>query len=90
MMAVYGDSSAMPRVGAGEERVNLARSIEIHVERLPEGVYLATSADVPGLTVEADSREEAMRLAPQVALDLIEEECGAPLPEPPRFSFQFG
>lgn len=67
----------------------MARTIEIHVERLPEGVFLATSADVPGLTVEPDTREEAMRIAPQVALDLIEEECGAPLPERPQISFQF-
>jgi predicted RNase H-like HicB family nuclease len=67
----------------------MAWTIEIHVQRLPEGVYLATSADVPGLTVEAESREEALRIAPQVALDLVEEECGGPLPERPQFSFQF-
>ncbi len=62
--------------------------IEIHVQRLPEGVYLATSREVPGLTVEADTREEVQRVAPEVALDLIEEEQGI-LSERPRFSFSF-
>jgi hypothetical protein len=63
--------------------------IAIHVERLPEGVYLATSLDVPGLTVEAESREEAERVAPAVAIDLLEEERGSPFPEKPGFVFSF-
>jgi predicted RNase H-like HicB family nuclease len=48
--------------------------VEIAMRRLPEGIYLATSRDVPGLTVEADTREEAEKIAPEVALDLIEAE----------------
>ncbi len=64
--------------------------IEIHVERLPEGVYLATSRDLPGLTVEAETYEEARRVAPDVAIDLIEVERGAPLTERPGFIFTRG
>jgi predicted RNase H-like HicB family nuclease len=63
--------------------------VEIHVERLPEGVYLATSRDVPGLTVEAETREEAQRIAPIIAIDLIEAERGSPLRERPGFTFTF-
>jgi predicted RNase H-like HicB family nuclease len=62
-------------------------TIAIHVERLPEGVYLATSPDLPGLTVEAESYEEARRIAPDIALDLIEAERGAPIAERPDFTF---
>ena len=62
-------------------------TIKIHVELLPEGVYLATSPDVPGLTVEAATRKEAERAACAVALDLIEEERGTPLYERPIFTF---
>jgi predicted RNase H-like HicB family nuclease len=63
--------------------------INIHIERLPEGVYLATSREVPGLTVEADTRDEARRIAPDIAIELLEEERGATLPEKPSFIFTF-
>ena len=53
--------------------------IALSIRRLPEGVYLATSDDVPGLTVECDTRWEAVAAARAVALDLIEEELGRPL-----------
>lgn len=61
--------------------------IEIRVERLPEGVYLATSPDVPGLTVEAETYEEVQRIAPDIALDLIEAELGKLPIDRPRFTF---
>lgn len=67
----------------------MAPRIGIHVQRLPEGVYLATSPDVPGLTVEAGTREEAQRIAPDIALDLLEEKRGSAFPERPVFTFTF-
>ncbi len=56
--------------------------ITLNIERLPEGPYLGTSPDLPGLIVQADSAEEVIRLAPDIAHDLIEvvEETGQPLP----------
>ncbi len=63
--------------------------VEIHVRRLPEGVYLATSPDIPGLTVEAETREAAQRAASDVAVDLMEEERGGALPQRPIFSFTY-
>jgi predicted RNase H-like HicB family nuclease len=68
---------------------NMAPRVEIHVQRLPEGIYLATSPDVPGLTVEAETREAVQRAASDVALDLMEEERGGALPERPIFSFKY-
>lgn len=61
--------------------------ISICIEQLPEGVYLATSRDVPGLTVEADTREKAQRIASEIALELIAEERGCPIAESPEFVF---
>ena len=49
---------------------------------MPEGPYLGTSPDLPGLIVQADTPEEVIRLAPDIARDLIEvmQETGQPLP----------
>lgn len=63
--------------------------IVLSLRRLPEGVYLATSADVPGLTVECETREETENAARAVALELIEEEIGRPLPRPPHFTITY-
>jgi predicted RNase H-like HicB family nuclease len=45
--------------------------ITLEIEQLPEGAYLGTSLDLPGLVVQADSVQEVLRLAPAVAHDLI-------------------
>ncbi|MHC1726087.1 MAG: type II toxin-antitoxin system HicB family antitoxin [Syntrophobacteraceae bacterium] len=46
--------------------------INIHVEKLPEGVYLATSEDVPGLVAQGRTVTEALEIARDVARKLIE------------------
>ena len=55
--------------------------IMLEIEHLPEGPYLGTSPDLPGLIVQAGSPEEVVRLAPDIARDLIEvmQETGQPL-----------
>ena len=45
--------------------------ITLEIEHLPEGPYLGTSPDLPGLVVQADSVQEVLQLAPEVAHDLI-------------------
>ena len=57
-------------------------SLTLEIEHLPEGPYLGTSPDLPGLIVQADTPEEVIRLAPDIAHDLIEvmQETGQPLP----------
>lgn len=52
---------------AGMERV-----INIHVERLPEGVYLATTDDVPGLVAQGRTVSETLEIARDVARKLLE------------------
>jgi len=49
-----------------------AYQITLDIEQLEEGPYLGTSPDLPGLIVQADSPEEVIALAPDVARDLIE------------------
>lgn len=39
----------------------------IHVEKLPEGVFLATSEDVPGLVAQGRTATEAIDIARDVA-----------------------
>ncbi len=50
--------------------------ITLSIRRLPEGVYLATSDDVPGLTVECETRDEAEAAARAIAVELVGEELG--------------
>jgi len=57
-------------------------SIRVRIEQLPEGVWLATSDDLPGLVAEAPTRKEVIEAAHKVAKKLIESYCehGDPLP----------
>jgi predicted RNase H-like HicB family nuclease len=47
-------------------------AIQIHVEELPEGVYLATSHQLPGLVAQGRTVAEALDIARDVARRLIE------------------
>ena len=55
--------------------------INLHIERLPEGVYLATSDDVPGLIAQGRTVTETLEIARDVAKKLIEaqDERAGPL-----------
>ena len=46
--------------------------LNIHIERLPEGVYLATSDDLPGLVAQGRTITETLEIARDVARKLIE------------------
>lgn len=50
----------------------MEKIINIHIEKLPEGVYLATSDDVPGLIAQGRTATEALEIARDVARKLIE------------------
>lgn len=45
--------------------------INLHVELLPEGVFLATSEDVPGLVAQGRTLTETLKIARDVAERLI-------------------
>jgi predicted RNase H-like HicB family nuclease len=46
--------------------------IRIQIEQLPEGVYLATSDELPGLVAQGRTVSEALEIARDVARKLIE------------------
>ena len=46
--------------------------VNLHVERLPEGVYLATSDEVPGLVAQGRTVAETLEIARDVARKLLE------------------
>ncbi len=46
--------------------------VTLHIEHQPEGVYLATSDDVPGLIAQGRTVTETLEIARDVAKKLIE------------------
>jgi predicted RNase H-like HicB family nuclease len=46
--------------------------INLHIEKLPEGVYLATSDDLQGLVAQGRTIQETIEIARDVAKKLIE------------------
>ncbi len=47
-------------------------AVRIQVEQLPEGVYLATSQDLPGLVAQGRTVSEALDIAKDIARRLVE------------------
>jgi predicted RNase H-like HicB family nuclease len=47
-------------------------AIRIQVDQLPEGLYLATSDELPGLVAQGRTVAEALEIARDVARKLIE------------------
>ncbi len=61
-------------VGVFKKKIRRAMEqiINIHIEKLPEGVYLATSEDMPGLVAQGRTVTEALEIARDVARKLME------------------
>jgi len=49
--------------------------INLHIERLPEGVYLATSDDISGLIAQGRTITETLEIARDVARKLLEAQA---------------
>lgn len=56
------------------------RIVRIHIEKLPEGVYLATSEDVQGLVAQGRTIAETLEIARDVVRKLIEAQSDVQLP----------
>jgi predicted RNase H-like HicB family nuclease len=56
------------------------RVVRIHIEKLPEGVYLATSDDVQGLVAQGRTIAETVEIARDVARKLLEAQENIQLP----------
>ena len=57
--------------------VYMERIVNIHIEKLSEGVYLATSDDVQGLVAQGRTVAETIEIARDVARKLIEGQSSA-------------
>ena len=49
-------------------------TIKIHIEKLPEGLYLATSDDIQGLVAQGRTVAETLEIARDVVKKLLEAE----------------
>jgi predicted RNase H-like HicB family nuclease len=63
----------------------MERIIRIQVERLPEGLYLATSDDIQGLVAQGRTIAEALEIARDIAKKLLEEQGIAESPDDAAF-----
>jgi len=63
--------------------------LNIHIERLPEGVYLATADDLQGLVAQGRTVTETIEIARDVAKKLIEAQTGKSVAELTVVSDQF-
>lgn len=50
----------------------MERIANLHIEKLPEGVYVATSDDIPGLVAQGRTITETVEIARDVAKKLLE------------------
>jgi len=51
--------------------------IQLHIEKLSEGVYLATSDDIQGLVAQGRTIQEILEIARDVAKKLMEAQSDA-------------
>jgi len=54
------------------EKKIIEKIISLHIEKLPEGYYLATSDDIQGLVAQGRTIAETIEIARDVAKKLIE------------------
>jgi predicted RNase H-like HicB family nuclease len=61
-------------LAASPQDFRMEHIFQLHIEKLPEGVYLATSDDVQGLIAQARTIQETIEIARDVAKKLIAPE----------------
>lgn len=57
--------------------------IQLHIEKLPEGVYLATSDEVQGLVAQGRTIQETIEIARDIAKKLLEARPATDVQLPP-------
>ena len=64
----------------------MERIVNIHIEKLPEGVYLATSDDIQGLVAQGRTVSETLEIARDVVRKLLEAQKERQSELPPTVS----
>ena len=54
----------------------MERIVNIHIEKLPEGVYMATSEQIQGLVAQGRTVSETLEIARDVARKILEARMG--------------
>jgi predicted RNase H-like HicB family nuclease len=70
----------------------MERIVNLHIEKLPEGVYLGTSEAIQGLVVQGRTIQETIEIARDVAKKILEakqEREGEPPLPPARDEFDY-
>lgn len=70
----------------------MERIINLHIEHLPEGMYLATSDELQGLVAQGRTIQETIEIARDVAKKLIESQAETTPPaglKPAREAFDY-
>ena len=70
-------------------RMIVELTVRLHIEKLPEGVYLATSDEVQGLVAQGRTIQETIEIARDVARRLIESQDGPVSLLPAADSFDY-
>lgn len=73
----------------GGIETTMERVLNLHIEKLPEGVYLATSDEIQGLVAQGRTITETIEIARDVAKKLLEarsERDEASATQPPDFA----
>ncbi len=66
----------------------MEKIINLHIEKLPEGYYLATTEDIQGLVVQGQTIAETLEIARDVAQKLLESQENITL-TPVKESFNY-
>ena len=64
-------SNLLPKFEKLQDCNSVERLINVHIEKLPEGYYLATSDALPGLIAQAPSLTETLAIAQDVAKQIL-------------------
>ncbi|NWG76533.1 MAG: DUF1902 domain-containing protein [Rubrivivax sp.] len=67
----------------------MERVVRLHIEKLPEGAYLATSDDVQGLVAQGRTIQETIDIARDVARKLLESQTARGVTTPPAAADAF-
>jgi predicted RNase H-like HicB family nuclease len=59
-----------------KENLSMEKIVNLHIEKLPEGYYLATSNSIQGLVAQGRTISETIEIARDVAKKLIEAQEG--------------
>jgi len=71
---VYGLSSSDDKISMIHQKATaiMEQMATLHIEKLPEGLYLATSDDMPGLVAQGRTIAETLEIARNIAKKLLE------------------